>query len=75
MEDELMTSGEAAKHLGVSVRRVNELAETGKIERQRVGTFWLYHKSSLDAWKQAPKSKGGRPKASAGTPILPAIPA
>ncbi len=73
MEEE-MTSGDAAKHLGVSVRRVNELAELGKIERRRVGTFWLYNKASLDAWKAAPKSRGGRPKADAGTsrPVVPA---
>ena len=61
MEDE-MTSGEAAVYLGVSVRRVNELAETRKIERRRIGTFWVYSKASLDAWKSAPKNKGGRPK-------------
>ena len=75
MDEDLMTSGEAAEYLGVSVRRVNELAETGKIERRRVGTFWLYSRASLDAWKDAPKSKGGRPpKGRAGT-LRPAIPA
>ena len=73
MEEE-MTSGEAARYLSVSVRRVNELAEAGKIERRRVGTFWLYNKASLDTWKVAPKSKGGRPKGRAGT-LNPAIPA
>lgn len=39
MDDELVTTGEAATYLGVSPQRVTVLVETGKIARHRVGCF------------------------------------
>ena len=69
MDDELTTT-EAATYLGVTPQRVYELAQTGKVTRRRKGSFWLYPKADLDRWRNAPKSKGGRPKAGAGTRAL-----
>jgi excisionase family DNA binding protein len=65
MEKDLLSSGEAAEYLGISEQRVRELGASGKVSRERFGRFWLYNKFSLDAWKNAPKSKGGRPKSGA----------
>jgi excisionase family DNA binding protein len=62
MDDELMTSGEAAASLQVTPQRIAELGHAGKLPRQRVGKFWLYRRSDLDASRTAPKSKGGRPR-------------
>ena len=67
MEEELLTTGDAAKYLGMSRQRIIELADNGKIPSRRAGKFWLFHQADLDQWKQAPKSKGGRPKEEAET--------
>ncbi len=62
MSDELLAAGEAARLLGVSRQRLDELAELGRIPRRRIGRGWVYARADLDAFKQQPKSKGGRPK-------------
>jgi excisionase family DNA binding protein len=62
VEEALMTAGEAASYLGVSVQRVDRLGATGRLTRRRVGRFWIYSRASVEAWKRAPKSKGGRPR-------------
>ncbi len=67
MDEELLTTGEAAKYSGMSRQRLVELAESGKIPSRRAGKFWLFHPTDLDRWKEAPKAKGGRPKPEAGT--------
>ncbi len=60
--DEELTAGEAAVILGVNRQRVNELARAGRIGRQVAGRYWVFTRAELEAFKNAPKSKGGRPK-------------
>jgi excisionase family DNA binding protein len=62
MSDEEILAGEAAKILGVNRQRINELARAGRIGRQVVGRYWVFTRAELEAYKAAPKSKGGRPK-------------
>jgi excisionase family DNA binding protein len=69
MDDELITTGEAAKYLDMSRQRMIELAEGGKIPTRRAGKFWLFRKTDLDRWKAAPKDKGGRPKSDVKIPM------
>jgi excisionase family DNA binding protein len=61
---------QAADYLGVGRQRIYQLADAGKIGR-RIAGYWVFSKSELDAYKARPKSKGGRPKESAG--ILAAV--
>ena len=72
MEEKLMTSGEAAAYLGVSKQRIHELIAGGKLVGQRAGRFYLFTRAELDRWKNAPKSKGGRPKSNAPSLSRPA---
>jgi len=46
--------------LNISRQRLDELARAGRIPRQRIGRSWIYARSDLDAFKQAPRRKGGR---------------
>ena len=64
MSDELLAAGEAARLLGVSRQRLDELAEGGRIPRRRIGRGWIYARADLDAFKRQPKSRGGRPRES-----------
>ena len=74
MSDEEITAGEAARIAGVSRQRINQLAEAGRIGRQVAGRYWVFTRAEIEAYKAKPKSKGGRPKARAGT-LTPADPA
>lgn len=67
MDEELLSAKQAAAHLGVTRARINQLAEAGRLTRREIGGYFLYLKSEVDAYKAAPKSKGGRPKTAAET--------
>ena len=73
MSEEL-TAGEAAEILGVNRQRINQLAKAGRLGRQIAGRYWVFTRAEIEAFKNQPKSKGGRPKAHAGT-LTPASPA
>ncbi len=64
-EEELITGAEAARYLGITRSRINKLAHDGRLGRQIAGRFYVFTRAELDAWKAAPKSKGGRPKSTA----------
>ncbi len=66
MEDDLMSATQAAKYLGISRVRINQLAGVGKLQREEVGGYFVYRRSELDRWRELPKSVGGRPKEEAG---------
>ena len=59
-----MGTGEAAAYLEITRQRLDELAEAGRIPRRKVGRNYIYRRADLEAFKAAPKSKGGRPKGS-----------
>ena len=70
--DDLLTADQAAEYLGVTRQRIYVLTKAGRIGR-RIGSTWLFTRGELEAFKQQPRSKGGRPKAVAGT-LTPARP-
>ena len=67
MEDDLLSATQAAKYLGISRVRINQLAGVGKLKREEVGGYFVYRRSELDRWRDLPKDVGGRPKEEAET--------
>ena len=65
-EQELMNANEAAAYLGVHRQRIYQLIREKGLGRKIAG-YWVFTKAELDAYLQAPKGPGGRPKGSAGT--------
>lgn len=61
MSDDEVLPGEAAEILQVNRQRINELARSGRIGRQVAGRYWVFSRAELEAFKAAPKNKGGRP--------------
>lgn len=61
-QEDLITAGEAARIAGVTRQRINELASMGRLGRQIAGRYWVFTRAEVEAYKAAPKSKGGRPK-------------
>lgn len=49
---------EAAAQLGVSVRRVRQLCEAGRLKADRIGRAWLIDRKALERFKPLPP---GRP--------------
>jgi hypothetical protein len=64
MEDLLM-GDEAARYAGLSRARLYQIAASGEVGRKLSG-HWVFTRTELDAYKAAPKNKGGRPKEEAG---------
>lgn len=62
MEEEMLTSSQAAAYLGVTRQRVDQLGSSGEIPRQRMGFFWVYRRVDLDRWNKEERRPGGRPK-------------
>ena len=56
---ELLTTNQTAEALGVSVRRVLQLIETGKLKAQRVGRDYVIEREALATVKTY--GKAGRP--------------
>ncbi len=46
-----LTTAEAAKALGVSVRRVRAIVQAGQLKAKKAGRDWLISKASLRAYK------------------------
>lgn len=57
----MISAGEAAKRLGVSARRVTELARTGALDAQKVSGVWLVSEDSVSRRISTVSKKGGRP--------------
>lgn len=64
-QEELVTTGEAMRMLGISRQRVNELASAGRIGRKIAGRYWVFTREEIQAYMQQPKNKGGRPSGEA----------
>ena len=62
MDGEVLTSSQAAKYLGLTRQRVDQLGSSGEIPRERVGFFWTYKRADLDRWQKELRRPGGRPK-------------
>ena len=53
---EIMTIGEAATYLRISVSSLYKLAQESRIPCQKVGRQWRFRKESIDRWLEQPKS-------------------
>ncbi len=60
--NELLTSPQPAKYLGVTRQAVHLLTKQGY--GRRIGRDWLFTREELDRYKATPKHAGGRPKSS-----------
>lgn len=55
----LISTGDAARELGVSFRRIEQLITTGRLPAQQVGGRWLIDPADLDRVRSRPP---GRPR-------------
>jgi len=55
----LLDDEEAAALLGIHPKTLQRLARTDRIPAHRIGRFWRYRASELDAWlRRSPNSLG-----------------
>lgn len=59
MYDDLLTVTQAAEYLGVTRQAVHVLTKRGY--GRRLGSFWLFTRAELDAYRALPRTHGGRP--------------
>lgn len=57
----MFTAAQAAKRLGISTRRVTELARNGVLDAEKVAGVWLIEEASVDNRLQTVNTTGGRP--------------
>ena len=57
-----MTTKEVALYLGVRPGYVARLCKKGVLVATRFGRAWVIDPASVEAYKNAPKDKGGRPR-------------
>lgn len=50
LDEQLLTREEAAEHLRISVRTLDDMEETGEIQAVRIRGRVLYHRETLDAF-------------------------
>jgi hypothetical protein len=65
--NDLLDVQEAVEYSGLTKQRLYQL---GQQVGYKIGSVWIFSRSKLDAYKQAPKRKGGRP---AGSKIAAAL--
>ncbi len=56
---DLLDVQEAVTYSGLTKQRLYQL---GTQVGFRIGTTWIFSRAKLDAYKAAPKNKGGRPR-------------
>lgn len=57
----LLTAGEAAKHLRVHVKTLQRLAREQRVPSVRMGKYWRFRLSALDAWVAAQQNQVSQP--------------
>lgn len=57
----MISSGEAANRLSVSVRRVQELVKAGQLDASKISGIWLIDEDSVEKRVRTVNKKGGRP--------------
>jgi len=50
---EIMTIGETAEYLRISMSSLYKLAQDGRIPCQKVGRHWRFRKQTIDHWLDA----------------------
>ena len=51
---EIMTIGESATYLRISVSSLYKLAQEGRIPCQKVGRHWRFRREAIDRWLEPP---------------------
>ena len=70
-----LTTAQAAEQLGVSIRRVRQYIEEGRLKAKKFGHVYLVNSKSVAAFKPAePGNLTGRPRHHAGNPHKPEAP-
>lgn len=59
-ETQLLTTKQAAHLLGMSIRRVQQLASSGRLTGEKSGRDWLFEMDAIMAFARKPR-KTGRP--------------
>ena len=57
----LLTAEEAAVHLRIHTKTLQKLARTGAVPSIRMGKYWRFHLSVLDAWVRARENDPSQP--------------
>jgi excisionase family DNA binding protein len=53
----LLTVGQAAEYLGITLRELEMLIRAGRIRACRTGDHWRLDKTEIDAWLDALESR------------------
>lgn len=56
-----ITTDQAAEMLGVTTARIRQLVAAGKLEGVKRAEAWFFTKEAIEAARNRPKGKGGRP--------------
>lgn len=51
---EIMTIGEAAAYLRISISSLYKIAQEGRIPCQKVGRHWRFKREAIDRWLEPP---------------------
>ena len=52
---EIMTIGETAQYLRISISSLYKLAQEGRIPCQKVGRHWRFRREAIDRWLEQSK--------------------
>jgi len=58
---EIMTIGETAKYLRISMSSLYKLAQDGRIPCQKVGRHWRFRRQTIDRWLDERKAGHEQP--------------
>lgn len=62
----MLTTAQAAARIGVTPDALAKAAQKGHVRAVKFGRAWMFEEADVDAYRAAPKSKGGRPKKDKG---------
>jgi excisionase family DNA binding protein len=58
-----MSTGEAARSLGVSPNRIRQLVSSGQLPASRIGRNWVIRRADVERYRSLPAGAKGRPRA------------
>jgi excisionase family DNA binding protein len=57
----ILTAEEAAIHLRIHPKTLQKMARAGEVPRIRMGKYWRFHLSALDAWVRSLENDCSQP--------------
>jgi len=57
----ILTAEEAAVHLRVHTKTLQKMARAGQVPGMRMGKYWRFHLSALDAWTRSLENHCSQP--------------